>query len=62
MSKTQLLHLLKKKFPLFYLITILMFKILRIKGMMVLVICVESGMDCKLYSLMIALMHIMYIA
>jgi len=42
-------------FPLFYLITILMFKILEDKGMMVLVICVESGMVCKLYSLMICL-------
>jgi len=48
-------------FPLFYLITILMFKILEDKGMIVLVICVESGMVCKLYSLMIAFMHIMYI-
>jgi hypothetical protein len=40
----------------------LMFKILGINGMMVLVICMDSGIDCKLYSLMIALMHIMYIA
>ena len=31
-----------------------MFKILGTKGMMVLVICMKSGMDCKLYSLMIA--------
>jgi hypothetical protein len=35
-----------KRFPLFYLITILMFKILGAKGMMVLVIYVESGMVC----------------
>jgi hypothetical protein len=42
--------------------TILMFKILGVKGMMVLVIYVESEIVCKLYSLMIALMHIMYIA
>jgi len=53
MSKIQLLQLLRKRFPLFYLITILMFKILGVKGMMALVICVESGMVCKLYSLMI---------
>ena len=31
-----------------------MFKILGTKGMMVLVICMKSGMDCKLYSLMMA--------
>ena len=41
---------LKEEISLFYLITILMFKILKVKGMMVLVICMESGMVCKLYS------------
>ena len=39
-----------------------MFKILKVKGMMVvLVICVESRIVCKLYSLMIALIHVMHI-
>jgi len=52
---------LKEEIFFVYLITILMFKILGVKGMMVPVICVESGMVSKFYSLMIALMHIMYI-
>jgi len=60
--KDTIVATLKEEIFFVYLITILMFKILGVKGMMVPVICVESGMVSKFYSLMIALMHIMYIA
>jgi hypothetical protein len=52
---------LKQEIP-FYQHLNWMFKIFVDKDMMVLAICVESGMDCRQSSWMNALTHIMFIA